>query len=113
MGVLKDSYDMNRNTKLAVIDAICSALALYSSFLIRFEFTIADQFKELLLTWIPLFIVFQIITFSFCGLYARIWRYTSLSDLYAILTAASISCGLSFLSRFCFLWVMIVTRDLY
>ena len=88
---------MNRNTKLAVIDAVCSALALYFSFLIRFEFTIPDQFKELLLTWIPLFIVIQIITFIFCGLYARIWRYTSLSDLYAILTAASISCGLSFL----------------
>ena len=43
-----------------------------------------------------LFSLSQALVFYFSGLYARLWRYTSLFDLYAILSAIITSFGLSF-----------------
>ncbi len=85
----------NRNIKLIGLDVFASIFALYLSFLIRFEFQIPDNFIVTLLQWVPWFCIIQSIIFYFSGLYARIWRYTSLFDLYAILSAVVISCGLS------------------
>ena len=41
--------------------------------------------------WVIWFPIIQVVVFYFSGLYARIWRYTSLFDLYAIFTAVTIS----------------------
>jgi len=90
----------NRSFKLIPIDAVSSVLALYLSFLLRFEFAIPPAFQEIFNLWIPWFVTFQIIVFQLSGLYARIWRYTSLFDLYAILIACATSVGISSLSLF-------------
>ena len=87
---MKNSY-----LKLITLDAVISVASLISAFLLRFEFTIPSEFSGVLLNWIPWFATFQIIIFYFTRLYARIWRYTSLFDLYAILGSVAISSALA------------------
>ena len=95
----------NRNLKLIFLDALGSGLTLYIAFLIRFDFTIPFEFYGTLIEWLPYFIFSQIIVFYFSGLYARIWRYTSLFDLYAIIKASTTSFGISFILVLLFMGV--------
>tara|TARA_B100000519_G_scaffold141006_1_gene122195 strand:- start:1292 stop:3181 length:1890 start_codon:yes stop_codon:yes gene_type:complete len=85
-----------RTPQLIIIDTIALSIALYISFLLRFEFSIPDEFIELMYFWFPFFSVAQLGVFYLNGLYARIWRYTSLFDLYAILKSVAVSCGIAF-----------------
>ena len=48
-----------------------------------------------MLSWMPWFIVFQSFVFYFSGMYARIWRYTSIFDLFAILRSSLIAFSIS------------------
>ena len=80
----------NRNIKLMFLDALASIITLYFAFLIRFDFLIPTNFLEIFFSWVLWFASFQVIVFYFSRLYARIWRYTSLFDLYAILFSVSI-----------------------
>ena len=79
----------NRNLKLISLDALASITTLYIAFLIRFDFSIPDNFLAVFFDWAPWFMLVQISVFYFARLYARIWRYTSLFDLYAILLSVS------------------------
>ncbi len=88
----------NRNLKLISLDAFGAAFVLYASFLLRFEFIIPLEFQNLYFKWLAPFLISQVIVFYFSGLYARIWRYTSLFDLYAIISAVATSSGLSFIA---------------
>ncbi|MBA64849.1 MAG: hypothetical protein CMG55_03510 [Candidatus Marinimicrobia bacterium] len=90
----------NRNLILTFIDVLSSGVALYLAFLIRFEFSIPSMFFDIFLSWLPYFLFFQILVFYFMRMYDRIWRYTSLFDLYAIITAAGVSSGASLISVF-------------
>ena len=85
----------NRNIKLMFLDALASTAALYLAFLIRFDFSIPEIFLERFLEWVIWFVVFQLTIFYFSGLYARIWRYTSLFDLYAILLSVTLGSVIS------------------
>ena len=87
----------NRNIKLMFLDALASILALYLAFLIRFDFSLPEIFLERFLGWVFWFALFQITIFYFSGLYARIWRYTSLFDLYAILFSVTLASAISFI----------------
>ena len=86
----------NRIIKLILADALASGLALYIAFLLRFEFFIPREHLFVLFQWLPFFIIIQVVIFYLFGLYARIWRFTSLFDLLAILRATILSCILSF-----------------
>ncbi len=90
----------NRNLRLVFADTVLSGLALYISFLLRFEFNIPDFFFNIFLSWLPWFAILQIIVFHFMRMYDRIWRYTSLFDLYAIVTAVGVSSGISLICVF-------------
>ena len=85
----------NRNIKLMTLDAIASASSLLLAFLLRFDFSIPNIYIQFFKDWLFLFIFIQVLTFYFSGLYARIWRYTSLFDLYAIIKAVFLGCMLS------------------
>ena len=93
---------INRNLKLMFLDALASISALYFAFLIRFDFFIPENHLSIFFDWALWFIVFQVSVFYFAGLYARIWRYTSLFDLYAILYSVTIACAMSFIFVFIF-----------
>ena len=90
----------NKSLKLSLLDAFAASLALYFSFLLRFEFDIPKEFSSLVLAWLPWFSLIQVVIFQISGLYNRMWRYTSLFDLYAILAAATTSAGIAFLAIF-------------
>ena len=90
----------NRNARLMSLDALASVAALYLAFLIRFDFVIPRLFLETFFNWVLWFAAFQIIIFHFAGLYARIWRYTSLFDLYAILFSVTLASAISFIFVF-------------
>ena len=89
-----------RDIKLVLADAMGSAVALYFAFLLRFEFVIPADFKFILIEGLPVFAVIQMLTFSVSGIYSRMWRYTSLFDLYAIVSSVVTSSGLSLLCSF-------------
>ncbi len=91
-----------RNLNLMLLDAIAVIVSLYLSFLIRFDFAIPDNFLNIFYEWVPWFVLLQICTFNLSGLYARIWRYTSLFDLYAIL--ASVTAAFAFSVIFVFMY---------
>ena len=90
----------NRTIQLAAIDVITVGLCLTLAFLLRFEFSISKEFFPVLSDWVIWFSISQITVFYFIGLYARIWRYTSLFDLYAIIAAVLISTGVSIMYVF-------------
>ena len=87
----------NRNYLFVGADLIIAFIALYASFLLRFDFQFPEQYTTVFFQWIPFFSILQVMVFYFSGLYARIWRYTSLFDLYAILSSIITACGLSFI----------------
>ena len=85
-----------------LLDALASSAALFLAFLIRFEFSIPENFLSLFFSWIPWFILVQCFVFYFSDLYARIWRYTSLFDLYAIVSAVTTASAASVILIFIF-----------
>ena len=84
-----------RTLNLMLMDALAAVKTLYLAFLIRFDFIIPEKFLETFFYWAPWFMLMQIAVFYFSDLYARIWRYTSLFDLYAILGAVTIVSAIS------------------
>ena len=98
--LVKKSKMKNTYFKYILLDVVSSISAIIISFLLRFDFIIPHYFQSVLLSWIPLFISVQTIVFYFASMYARIWRYTSLFDLFAILRACSASSAISFLLVF-------------
>ena len=85
----------NNSIRLSILDILACIGALYLSFLIRFEFNIPTEFFNIFKSWIPWFSLIQVFVFFLSGLYARLWRYTSLFDLYAIVSSVLTSAGLS------------------
>ncbi len=92
----------NRNLKLIALDALASISTLYIAFLIRFDFSIPYNFLLVFFDWVPWFMLLQITVFYFADLYARMWRYTSLFDLYAILSSVTIVSSISVIFVFIF-----------
>ena len=86
----------NKILAFIIIDLFTVFISLVSSFLLRFDFHIPIEssgleIRKLLYDWIVPFSFIQIIIFYFSGLYQRIWRFTSLFDLFSIFKAAIIS----------------------
>ena len=91
---------INRISKLIFVDLTTSAVALICSFYLRFEFSIPNEYFFILVIWIPVFSFCQAIIFFIFGLYSRIYRYTSLFDLFAIFKSISIASAISALIIF-------------
>ena len=89
---------MNKNNlTLPIIDTLAASGALYLSFALRFEFHIPLEFFKVFTNWIPWIICIHISIFFVGQMYSRIWRYTSLFDLYAIIMTVFISCSVNYL----------------
>ncbi len=93
----------NKLMFLIIIDILASIFSLITSFLLRFDFSIPEEFYRILIIWVPLFAFSNCLIFSFSGLYVRIWKYTSLYDLYAILRSSFIAFSFSLLFTLLFL----------
>ncbi len=76
---------------ILVIDIMILALALFSAYLVRFDFDIPRNFFILFLHLLPVALLIKIICFYFFDVYSGMWRYISTSDLINIVKAATIS----------------------
>jgi FlaA1/EpsC-like NDP-sugar epimerase len=74
-----------------VADLLLLTAALYTAFLIRFEFSIPSYFMTSFLHMLPYVLITKIASFYFFDLYRGMWRYTSISDLLNIIKAATAS----------------------
>ena len=88
----------NKNIKLIFIDTFVSMGTLYFSFLLRYEFQIPAKFFDVFISWLPTFVLVQGVIFLITGLYNRMWRYTSLLDLYAILRSCATAWAIGFVA---------------
>ncbi|RZB38085.1 MAG: hypothetical protein SRB2_00431 [Desulfobacteraceae bacterium Eth-SRB2] len=76
---------------ILAMDLFFLASAFYFAYLIRFDFIIPQQFSISLYQLLPLFLITKIVIFYFFDLYRGMWRYTSISDLFNIIKASSLS----------------------
>ena len=82
----------NRNFFIILAcDIVLLCGSLYCAYLVRFDFSIPDYFFNSLLPIVPFILGIKIISFYFFDLYRGMWRYTSLSDLFNVIKAASLS----------------------
>ena len=89
---------IGKDKRVVLIDALVPIICIYVAFLIKYDFKIPPQTYELISSWIPIFVISQVVVFYFSKLHARIWRYTSIHDLYTILISVSLSTGIAFLA---------------
>ena len=96
-GVLASHIDMNNryiNTNFLIVvcaDLVFLTAALYTAFLIRFEFIVPSYFLESLVEMLPYALSIKLACLYFFDLYRGMWRYTSVSDLINIIKAATLS----------------------
>jgi FlaA1/EpsC-like NDP-sugar epimerase len=65
-------------------DACLVALAWYLAFALRFDFTIPDRYRDLLVQTILVVVGLKICVFVLSGFYNHWWRYVSIRDMWSI-----------------------------
>tara|TARA_B100001250_G_scaffold414630_1_gene454978 strand:- start:1442 stop:3340 length:1899 start_codon:yes stop_codon:yes gene_type:complete len=95
-----------RKIILILIDSISILASLVIAFYLRFDFLIPNKYFVLLYMWTPVLIIVQLIIFITSEMYNRIWKFTSLFDLFAIIKYIAISTLLAFFIIFSFLGVI-------
>ena len=74
-------------------DLIATASAIVGSFFIRFEEAGLIERWRLLVTVVPVFVLYAAFVYGFFGLYKSKWRFTSLPDLHNIVRSAAVLAG--------------------
>lgn len=74
-----------------IADALLISVSLYLAHLVRFEFSIPDNFLRAFLQIVLFVILTKLVCFYCFDLYRGMWRYTGISDLLNVIKAASVS----------------------
>jgi FlaA1/EpsC-like NDP-sugar epimerase len=74
-----------------VVDLFLLTGALYTAYLIRFEFDIPAKFLATFFRILPFIVLIKTAIFYFFDIYRGMWRYTSVRDLFNIIKASSVS----------------------
>ncbi|MCQ9376046.1 polysaccharide biosynthesis protein [Methyloversatilis sp. XJ19-13] len=72
---------LSRSTVVFLCDIVLAGAAWYLSFLLRFNFSIPEDFVRSLWVTLPWVVGAQALVFRLIGLYQGIWRFASLPDL--------------------------------
>ncbi|NLP17845.1 MAG: polysaccharide biosynthesis protein [Firmicutes bacterium] len=86
---VNNMQNLSKRIALAVVDAAAVNLALYLALLLRFDGHIPAQYITIYTSFAWPTTIIALLIFYFCGFYRRLWRYTSLSDLTAIVIGAT------------------------
>jgi FlaA1/EpsC-like NDP-sugar epimerase len=94
-----------RNVIIFIIDTILIALAFVLSSLIRFDFHLPPDLREIFYQGLCVAVLVKTAVFLVTGFYRKIWRYTSLQDLLYIFSAVTVasvfsSCAIMFFRHF-------------
>ena len=100
----------NKSLKFVFVDIITISMSLFLAFWLRFDFNIPHivdgiEIRSIMYSLFAPFILVQIGIFILTGLYQRIWRFTSLFDLFSILKSVVISCVIDFLGLIFFIGI--------
>jgi FlaA1/EpsC-like NDP-sugar epimerase len=77
---------------IIAMHAAFAAVALYLSFLLRFDFTLGNRaYPALFLLSLPVNVAIFLVTSGFFNLYQGIWRYVSVDDLKDIVKTSALS----------------------
>ncbi|MDI6744529.1 MAG: nucleoside-diphosphate sugar epimerase/dehydratase [Thermodesulfovibrionales bacterium] len=68
-------------------DILIIILSLYLSFLLRFEFALADEYRLLIAIGLPFFIIVKLAFFGLFRLYRITWRHVGINELFNIVNA--------------------------
>ena len=74
-----------------ICDIFIIFFALYISFLMRFDFTLSEHYRKMILTALPLFIIVKLTIFSLFDMYRITWSYIGIRDLINIVIASIVS----------------------
>src|SRR5947208_2921661 len=75
---------------LILLDALLIAFALYSGYLLRFNFRISALYERQFVLVVGVFVAVRLILYAFFNLYRGILRYASTSELVAILLSGTL-----------------------
>ncbi|MEK7847089.1 MAG: polysaccharide biosynthesis protein, partial [Nitrospinota bacterium] len=70
-----------------ISDSIIIITSLYLSFLLRFDFNFSDEYKNLIYTALPTFMIIKLTAFAIFRMYKISWKYVGLNDLLNIIYA--------------------------
>lgn len=74
-----------------LIDSVAITISFFTSFLLRFDLNLPNEYMTELLFLLPVLIFLHIIIFNIYGFYDIIWRFTSFLDMINIIKATSIA----------------------
>jgi FlaA1/EpsC-like NDP-sugar epimerase len=94
-----------KKTLLVSLDLVIIVICYFLAFVFRFEIQLTQVQLKIMLSTLPVIVLFRITCFWLFGLYKGMWRFASTSDLISILKAISTSSvfiilSLYFLNRF-------------
>ena len=73
------------------VDLFLLVSAIFLAHFIRFDFNSPPHTRIIIIRWLPFILIIKIGSFYFFDLYRGMWRYTSISDLFNIIKAATVS----------------------
>lgn len=68
-------------------DILIIILSLYLSFLLRFEFALAEEYRRLIATGLPFFIIVKLAFLGLFRVYRSTWRHVGINDMWNIVSA--------------------------
>ena len=80
-----------RTSVLAISDIILLNLSFIFSLLVRFDFTLPQEYISLYLKHIFVYLAIKLIVFKFFKLYSSLWRYASIDELIKVGMAVIVS----------------------
>ncbi len=76
---------------LLILDILLFNIALFFAYLLRFEFSLSKELLKQIFNLIPIIILIKATSFYSFVLYKGMWRYISLSDLWRLIQATTVS----------------------
>ncbi len=77
-----------------LFDILIITVSLYLSFLLRFDFALTNEYRNLVFKALPFFIIVKIITFGVFRMYKITWRYVGINDLCNIVNAVIVAASI-------------------
>ncbi len=91
-----------RSAFFLLSDFVAITISLYFALLFRFDFNLPVEYRGVILSLIPFFVVIKLMSFVSLNIYKTPWRYFGLTDLLHIVSGLAIS---EFILFLLFLWL--------
>ena len=80
-----------RRPLIVLIHLMLTTVAYFGAFLLRFEFGLLPEQRELFLLTLPLLLIIRMAVFAYWHVHEGLWRYVSMRDILSILRAVTLS----------------------